>query len=96
LEKLAQKFNQIASLSLDEVNASDALEIVRECKVLLECNAIDLDVDSAFELAQIQRQLSRWHIYWLETWTTDSSGIEISTVTQLWANRVREIAGVLV
>ncbi len=96
LEKLAQNFSQIASLSLDEVNAAAVLEIVRECKVLLEFTAIDLDVDTAFELAQIQRQLSRWHIYWLETWTSDSSRIEISTLTQIWANRVRAIAGVLV
>jgi len=96
LEQLAQKFLQMTSLSLDEINGEVVLKIVRESKVLLELTAIDLDVDSAFELAQIQRQLSRWHIHWLEIWAIDSSRMEISTLSQKWANRIREMAGVLV
>jgi hypothetical protein len=58
--------------------------------------AIDLDVDRAFELAQMQRQLSRWHLHWVETWENHSTRLEIVTVTQHWADRVREMAGVLV
>jgi hypothetical protein len=96
LERLSQNFLQIGSLSAEEKDAETVLEILRECKVFLELTAIDLDVDSAFELAQIQRQLSRWQIHWLETWASDSSRLEISTLTQAWANRVREMAGVLV
>ncbi|MTJ15375.1 hypothetical protein FJR11_22990 [Anabaena sp. UHCC 0187] len=96
LERLAQNFLQMASFSLDGVNGEAALGIVKESKVLLELTAIDLDVDSAFELAQIQRQLSRWHIHWLETWESDSSRLQISTLSQTWANRIREIAVVLV
>ncbi len=96
LERLAQNFLQIASLSLDEVNGKELLGIIRESKVFLELIAIDLDVDSAFELAQIQRQLSRWHIHWWSTWASDSSRLEISTLSQTWANRIREMAGVLV
>ena len=57
---------------------------------------IDLDVDNAFELAQIQRQLSKWHIHWLSTWANDSSRLEISTLSQTWANRISQMAGVLV
>jgi hypothetical protein len=40
----------MASLSLDRVNGEAVLGIVRESKVFLELTAIDLDVDSAFEL----------------------------------------------
>jgi hypothetical protein len=62
----------------------------------LNLRTIDLDVDSAFELAQIQRQLSRWDVHWLETWRSDASRIEISTLSRVWANRIREMAGVFV
>lgn len=96
LERLAQNFLQIASLSLDITNADAVLVILRESKVFLELIAIDLDVDSAFELAQMQRQLSRWHIQWLETWANDSDRLEIFTLTQAWTNRIREMAGILV
>lgn len=96
LERLAQNFLQIASLSLDVNNAEAVLMIIRESKRFLELTAIDLDVDNAFELAQIQRQLSRWHIRWIETWANDSARLEISDSAQAWANRIRELAGVLV
>jgi hypothetical protein len=96
LERLAQNFLRIASLSLDITNADAVLVILRESKVFLELIAIDLDVDSAFELAQMQRQLSRWHIQWSETWANDSDRLEISTLTQAWTNRIREMVGILV
>jgi hypothetical protein len=50
LEKLAQNFLQMASLSLDEFNGEAVLEIIRESKVFLELTAIDLDVDNASTL----------------------------------------------
>jgi 3-hydroxyacyl-CoA dehydrogenase len=96
MERLAQNFRRMGSMALDGIDAEIVLEIVRESKVFIELTAIDLDVDSAFELAQIQRQLSRWHIHWLEIWTSDTSRIEISTLSQAWANRIREMAGIFV
>ncbi|MBW4620586.1 MAG: hypothetical protein KME17_14680 [Cyanosarcina radialis HA8281-LM2] len=96
LERLAENFLPMASLSLDINNADVVLEILRESKGFLELTAIDLDVDSAFELAQIQRQLSRWHLQWSETWANDSSRREILTLTQAWADRIRDMAAVLV
>jgi hypothetical protein len=95
MERLAQNFLRIESL-MNGVDAEVVLEIVRESKVFIELTAIDLDVDSAFELAQIQRQLSRWHLNWLEIWKHDLSRLEISTLSQAWANRIREMAVVLV
>jgi hypothetical protein len=86
----------MGSLSGEGNDAATVLKILQECKVFLELTAIDLDVDSAFELAQIQRQLSRWQLHWLETWASDASRLEISTLTQAWANLVREMAGILV
>jgi hypothetical protein len=96
MERLAQNFLLMGSISLDGVDAEMIRSIVKESKVFIELTAIDLDIDSAFELAQIQRQLSRWDVHWLETWTSDSSRIEISTLPQTWAKRIREMAGVFV
>jgi hypothetical protein len=96
LERLAENFLNMASLSQKENSADAVLEVLRENKMFLELTAIDLDVESAFELAQIQRQLSRWHLHWTEIWANDASRLEIATVTQSWAERVREMSGVLV
>ena len=96
MERLAQNFLRMGAISLDGVDAETVRSIVKESKVFIELTAIDLDIDSAFELAQIQRQLSRWDVHWLETWASDASRVEISTLSQTWANRIREIAGVFV
>jgi hypothetical protein len=96
MERLAQNFLRMGSMSLDGIDAEIVRLIVKESKVFIELTAIDLDIDSAFELAQIQRQLSRWDVHWLETWASDTSRIEISTLSQAWTNRIREMAGVFV
>jgi hypothetical protein len=96
MERLVDNFQRMEVLSLDEVDAETVLAIVRESKVFLELTALDLDVDRAFELAQIQRQLSRWHIHWLEVWTNDTSRLEISTFANNWAQQLRAMAVILV
>jgi hypothetical protein len=96
MERLVDNFQRMETLSLDGVDAETVLAIVRESKVFLELTALDLDVDRAFELAQIQRQLSRWHIHWIEVWTNDASRLEISTLANIWAQQLREMAITLV
>jgi hypothetical protein len=95
LERLAQNFLQMAKLSQDAVNAGAVLMILQESKSFLELAAIDLDVDSAFELAQMQRQLSRWHLHWSEIWA-DGTFQEIAPIVGTWVQQVRGLAGVLV
>jgi hypothetical protein len=96
LERLAENFLNMVSLSQEAQNSDAVLEILQESQVFLELTAIDLEVDRAFELAQIQRQLSRWHLHWSEIWATDESRLTIAHVAQPWVARVREMAGVLV
>jgi hypothetical protein len=59
IDRLTTNLLRLGSLSLNDTGADSALAVLRESKVFIELTAINLDVDSAFELAQIQRQLSR-------------------------------------
>jgi hypothetical protein len=96
MERLAQNFLQMSTLSHQAMDEARVCAMLRESKVFLELIAIDLEVETAFELAQMQRQLSRWHVHWAEVWATDSSRLEISTLTQAWTIRLQAMAGVLV
>jgi hypothetical protein len=96
LERLAQNFLRLSALSQERENADAALDLLQECKSFLELTALDLDVDSAFELAQMQRQLSRWHLHWSEVWTDDARRLEMAIVARPWVDRVQEMAGVLI
>ena len=96
LEQLAQSFEQMAWLSQDETEIEAVLAMLRANKSRLELTALDLDVDSAFELAQMQRQLSRWHLNWESTWTNGDTRLALSDLVQTWATQIRAIAGILV
>jgi hypothetical protein len=95
LEQLAENFLQMAILSTDEKNADIVIQLIRKSKAFLELTAIDLDVESAFELAQIQRQLSQWHIHGRETWSDTATRQQISIQAEAWARRVGEMGRVL-
>jgi hypothetical protein len=73
MEQLSQNLTRMGSLSAQSVEGDTVLAILRENKAFLELTAIDLDLDSAFELAQMHRQLSRWHIHWDKTWNSTTS-----------------------
>jgi hypothetical protein len=96
MEQLAQNLIHMGSLSVKSSEGETVLAILRANKAFLELTAIDLDVDSAFELAQMQRQLSRWHIHWDETWNSNTNRQEISVFCLNWANRIEEMSIVLV
>jgi hypothetical protein len=96
MEQLAQNLTRMGSLSAQSVEGETVLAILRENKAFLELTAIDLDIDSAFELAQMQRQLSRWHIDWDKTWNSNTSRQEISALCLNWVNRIQEMSIVLV
>lgn len=96
MEQLAQNLTRMGSMSVQNVDRETILAILRENKAFLELTAIDLDIDSAFELAQMQRQLSRWHIHWDKTWNSNTSRQEISDSCLNWANRIQEMSIILV
>jgi hypothetical protein len=96
MERLAQHLSRLGSLSLAGIDREKLLATLRESKSFLELTAIDLDVNSAFELAQIQRQLSRWHIYWDDAWNGKANRQEISDLCLNWANRIQEMSVVMV
>jgi hypothetical protein len=96
MERLAQHLNHLGSLSVQGIDEETVLSILRESKSFLKLTAIDLDIDSTFELSQMQRQLSRWHLHWDETWNSNTNRQEISTFCLNWANRIQEISVVLV
>jgi hypothetical protein len=96
MERLARNLSRRGYLSIEGLDEEIVLATLRESKSFLELTAIDLDVNSAFELAQMQRQLSRWHIHWDETWNSDTNRREISDLCLNWANRIQEMSVVMV
>jgi hypothetical protein len=96
IDRLTQNFVRIGSLSQDGTDPETTLVIIRESKVFIELTAIELDIDGAFELAQIQRQLSQWHVQWPAVWVNQVSRGEVFALSQTWVHRLHEMSGAFV
>jgi hypothetical protein len=56
---------------------------------------IDLDVDRAYELVQMQRQLVQWQRNWESIWTVAEERSAIGQYLQTWRVQVQEMTLVL-
>ena len=57
LERLTAHFEELAQLLAQGGDSGNCLKYVQECKFFIQWTGIDLDVDNAYELVQMQRQL---------------------------------------
>jgi hypothetical protein len=68
---------------------------VQECKFFIEWTGIELDVDNAYELLQMQRQLVKWQRHWDALFSQPVETAQISQQLRLWSASARSIITVL-
>jgi hypothetical protein len=95
LERLAANFDRLATLILAGEHSGQALQCLQECKLFIEWTGIDLDVDRAYELVQMQRQLVQWQRNWESIWTVAEERSAIGQDLQTWRVQVQEMTLVL-
>jgi hypothetical protein len=96
LERLAEHFEELAQLLLAQGGDSgNCLKYVQECKFFIEWTGIDLDVDNAYELVQMQRQLVQWQRNGDELFGKPVEAAQISQQLRLWSESARSMTTVL-
>jgi hypothetical protein len=95
LMRLAAHFEELAELLTQGDDAGNCLKYVQECKFFLEWTGIDLDVDHAYELAQMQRQLVQWQRNWDELFGKPVEMAQMSQQLRLWGESARSMTTVL-
>ena len=96
LERLAAHFELLRAIVQSGEDSERGLIVLQDCKLFIEWTGIDLDVDRAYALLQIQRQLVQWQRNWDELWRSDLERLSIDRQLQPWAVNVREMLLVLV
>ena len=96
LEQLATHFALLGAIVQSGEDSARGLIVLQDCKLFIEWTGIDLDVDRAYALLQIQRQLVQWQRNWDELWRSDLERLSIDRQLQPWAVNVREMLLVLV
>jgi hypothetical protein len=95
LERLAAHFEELAQLLAQGADSGNCLKYVEECKFFIEWTGIDLDVDNAYGLVQMQRQLVQWQRNWDELFGKPAEAIQISQQLRLWSESARSMTTVL-
>jgi hypothetical protein len=95
LERLAAHFEELAQLLAQGGDLGNCLKYMQECKFFIEWTGIDLDVDSAYELVQMQRQLVQWQRNWEKVFGSPAECTEISQQLRLWGESTLAMTTVL-
>jgi hypothetical protein len=95
LERLAEHFEALAQLLTQGADSGNCLKYVQECKFFIEWTGIDLDVDNAYALVQMQRQLVQWQRNWDELFGKPVAAAQISQQLRLWSELARSMTTVL-
>jgi hypothetical protein len=95
LERLATHFEELAQLLAQGGDSGICLKYVQECKFFIEWTGIDLDVDNAYELVQMQRQLVQWQRNWDGLFGQSVEMSQMSQQLRLWSESARSMTKVL-
>jgi hypothetical protein len=95
LERLAAHFEELAQLLTQGADSGNCLKHMQECKFFIEWTGIDLDVDNAYELVLMQRQLVQWQRNGDELFGQPVEAARISQRLRLWSESARSMTTVL-
>jgi hypothetical protein len=94
LYRLGKHFEQLASEVRSGEQIGLSLKTLQECKLFIEWTGIDLEVDRAYELLQMQRQLVQWQRNWTTLWQSMEERSQVDRQLQVWAQQIEEMSGV--
>lgn len=95
LGNLAVNLARIKSLSDKAVNCALVESLVEESKFFIEWTAIDIEVDKAAELVELQIQLASWQLIWAEIWANSTERTNVSKQAHTWSEYVLDMSGLL-
>jgi hypothetical protein len=95
LERLAAHFEELAQFLAQGGDSGNCLKYMQECQFFIEWTGIDLDVDNAYELGQMQRQLVQWQRNWDALFGQPVETAQISQQLRLWSESARSMTTVL-
>lgn len=95
LGELAANLARIKSFSSNVQNCDAVKSLIEESKFFIEWTAVDVGIDGAAELVELQVQLARWQLAWSSIWTTDTQRIKVTEQAKIWSERVLEMSGLL-
>ena len=95
LGELAANLARIKSFANNDLNRDAVASLIEESKFFIEWTAVDAGIDQAAELVELQIQLARWQLGWLNIWADNAQRMKVAEQAQVWSDRVLEMSGLL-
>jgi hypothetical protein len=95
LGNLAVNLARITSLSDNVVNCDLVESLVEESKFFIEWTAIDVEIDKAAELVDLQIKLAQWQLMWAEIWANPTARMNVAKQAHNWSEYLLDMSGLL-
>jgi four helix bundle protein len=92
LGKLVTNLARINQLFSDSTHEDVVKSLIRETMYFLEWIAPDIDIDNAFELANLGRFLTRWLFNWEPAWNNTDAKNQIIQELGIWSDSVLQMS----
>jgi hypothetical protein len=88
LRNLSAHLKLIQSLSKDSSQIQVVNKLITESRYFTEWIAPDIDIDNAFELANLGRFLTRWLFHWEHIWHDTAAKNQIIQELDTWSESI--------
>ena len=95
LGNLASNLARIKSRSQNPVYDELVKSLVEESRYFIEWTAKEMEIDTAAELLDLQRILTRWLFHWDSIWSNIAERTQLTDIAGTWSERVLDMSGLL-
>lgn len=92
---LAANLSRIKSFAAHEANREAVESLLDESKFFIEWTALEVEIDIAAELVELQIQLARWQQCWPNIWNDLARRHQVAEQSSVWSKRILELSGLL-
>jgi hypothetical protein len=96
LIKLSAHLKLIQSLLIDSADINTVNQLIRESRFFTEWIGPDIDIDNAYQLANLGRFLTRWLFNWEHSWNDTTAKNQIVQELSTWVDSVSNMSQLLV
>ena len=95
LGNLASNLARIADFSALMNDSAPVAGVLDESKYFIEWTAHETEVETAAQLAELQRQLAAWQLNWRQIWDDPAQRAQVAQESRAWSERVLRMSGLL-
>ena len=95
LNHLAAHLTQIQSLTTEGTDEDKIVSLMRSCRYYIEWTVppiVNIDVDTAVDIVDLGRILTRWLFDWKQIWADTNARTQVAQLSGSWSERIQNVS----